>query len=134
MGKEAESRSNREMHPNFYNQAELLAFCLMPNHFHLLLTPTGIRLERALQFIKGGFSYRVKKELGLNIAVWERGYVDHRIRDGNDYRRHVEYVRQNPVQAGIAVQPQDYAYSSACNRFQLDLCPQGLKPHLVSSD
>ena len=31
----------------------------MPNHIHLLLTPEAeIPLERALQFIKGGFSYR----------------------------------------------------------------------------
>src|SRR5207244_6788874 len=56
-------------------------FVVMRDHFHLLLTPTGISLEKAMQFIKGGFSYRVKKELGWNCEVWERGYVDHRIRD-----------------------------------------------------
>jgi putative transposase len=38
----------------------------MPNHFHLLLTPaTKIPLEKALQFIKGGFSYRAKREFIL---------------------------------------------------------------------
>jgi putative transposase len=35
----------------------------MPDHFHLLVTPTET-LERALQLIKGGFSYRARKELG----------------------------------------------------------------------
>ncbi len=36
-------------------------FVIMPNHFHLLLTPAAeIPLEKALQFIKGGFSYRAK--------------------------------------------------------------------------
>jgi len=54
-------------------------FVVMPTHFHLLLTPSGVTLERAMQFIKGGFSYRTKKELALNIEVWERGYIDHRI-------------------------------------------------------
>jgi REP-associated tyrosine transposase len=103
-------------------------FVIMPDHFHLLLTPTGITLERAMQFIKGGFSYRVKKELGSNLEVWERGYVDHRVRDGDDYRRHVDYIRQNPVDAGIVDKPEDYSYSSARIGCDLDVCPQGLKP------
>jgi putative transposase len=106
-------------------------FVIMPNHFHLLLTPTGIVLERAIRFIKGGFSYRVKKELGLNVEVWERGYVDHRIRDANDYARHVEYIRQNPVEGRIASRAEDYPYSSAHSGYDLDPRPQGLKPDLV---
>jgi REP-associated tyrosine transposase len=56
-------------------------FVLMPNHLHLIFTPGGITLERAMQFVKGGFSYRVKKELGIATEIRERGYVDHRIRD-----------------------------------------------------
>src|SRR6266566_7977562 len=39
----------------------------MPDHFHVLITPT-ITLERALQLIKGGFSFRATKELGF-LAV-----------------------------------------------------------------
>jgi len=82
----------------------LLHECVvMPTRFHLLLTPSGVTLERAMQFIHGGFSYRTKKELALNIEVWERGYTDRRIRDANDYARHVEYIRQNPVEAKIVV-------------------------------
>ena len=86
----------------------LLHECVvMPTRFHLLLTPSGVTLERAMQFIQGGFSYRTKKELGLNIEVWERGYIDHRIRDANDYARHVEYIRQNPLEAKIVVRAED---------------------------
>ncbi len=106
-------------------------FVIMPNHFHLLFSPLGIALERAMQFVKGGFSYRVKKDLGLNIEVWERGYVDHRIRDANDYARHVEYIRQNPVEARIVSRAEDYPYSSAHQGFELDPCPQGLKPEAL---
>jgi putative transposase len=103
----------------------------MPDHFHVLLTPAGITLERAVQFIKGGFSFRVKKELGLNIEVWERGYVDHRIRDENDYRGHVEYIWENPVVAGMVRSAEEYAYSSAHAGFEMDACPQGLKPEFL---
>ena len=39
-------------------------FVIMPNHFHLLLRPAAeIPLEKALQFIQGGFSYRAKREI-----------------------------------------------------------------------
>lgn len=103
-------------------------FVVMPNHVHLLFTPLEIALERAVQLIKGGFSYRVKKELGLNCEVWERGYVDHRIRDPNDYAQHVDYIRQNPVEVRLVNVPEEYPYSSAHGEFELDACPQGLKP------
>jgi putative transposase len=55
-------------------------FVVMPDHFHLLLTPT-LTLERALQLIKGGFSFRAKKELGFGGEIWEKSFYDRRIRD-----------------------------------------------------
>src|SRR5438270_439173 len=39
-------------------------FVVMPHHFHLLITPTGITVERSVGLIKGGFSFRRTKELG----------------------------------------------------------------------
>jgi len=106
-------------------------FVVMPDHVHVLLTATVVPLERAIQFIKGGFSYRVKKELGLNMEIWERGYVDHRIRDAEDYIRHVVYVQENPVQAHLVERAEDYLCSSAHPGFELDPCPQGLKPEIA---
>ena len=45
-------------------------FVIMPNHFHLLLTPAAdISLEKALQLIKGGFSYRAKREVHFACAM-----------------------------------------------------------------
>jgi REP-associated tyrosine transposase len=38
-------------------------YVVMPNHLHLIFTPADITLERAMQFVKGGFSYRAKKEV-----------------------------------------------------------------------
>jgi len=100
-------------------------FVVMPNHIHMLLAPAGIALERAMQPVKGGYSYRVKKELGLDMEIWERGYVDHRIRNAADYARHVAYIRQNPVEAHIANCAQDFPYCSAYPGFDLDACPRG---------
>src|SRR5437764_13626170 len=102
-------------------------FVIMPDHIHVLLTPLT-SLEKAVQFIKGGFSYRAKKELGSNMEVWQKGFSDHRIRDANDYALHVSYVRQNPVKEGFCEKPEEFPYSSAHSGFELDPAPQGLKP------
>jgi putative transposase len=103
-------------------------FVLMRDHFHLILTPSSIAIERVVQFVKGGFSYRATKELGLKSEIWGRGYVDHRIRDANDYIKHVEYTHQNPVRARLVNAAEHYPYSSAHSGFELDDCPAGLKP------
>jgi len=42
-------------------------FVVMPDHFHLLITPI-VTLERAMQLIKGGFSFRAKRELGFRAG------------------------------------------------------------------
>ncbi|MGB0062845.1 MAG: transposase [Terracidiphilus sp.] len=105
-------------------------FVLMPDHFHLLITPL-IALERAVQLIKGGFSYQAKKELGSNAEIWQRGFADHRIRDAEDYDKHVHYIHLNPVKKGLCQSPAEYRYSSAFSGWKLDPLPQGLKPKSI---
>jgi putative transposase len=102
-------------------------FVLMPDHFHLLITPS-IALEQAVQLIKGGFSHRAKKELGSNMEIWQRGFSDHRIRDTGDYDKHVHYIHLNPVKRQLCNMPCDFPYSSAYPGWKLDPIPQGLKP------
>ena len=99
----------------------------MPDHIHVLITPKT-SLERAVQFIKGGFSYRAKRELGSNMEVWQKGFSDHRIRDAGDYRQHVLYIRQNPVRKHLSERAEGHPYSSASAGGELDPVPQGLKP------
>ena len=104
-------------------------FVLMPDHFHLLLTPApDVSLEKSVQLIKGGFSFRVKKELGSNLGIWEKGYTEHRVKDANDYDRHVNYIHQNPVRAGLVEAASDYLYTSSRRNRDLDPIPPWLKP------
>ena len=64
---------------------ELHAFVLMPDHVHLLLTPAAdVTLERAMQFIKGGYSHSVGREIS-GREIWQKGFMDHRIRDAQDF-------------------------------------------------
>jgi putative transposase len=110
-------------------------FVIMPDHIHVLLTPLT-SLEKAVQFIKGGFSYRAKKELGSNMEIWQKGFSDHRIRDADDYAIHVSYIRQNPVCERLCERAEEFPHSSAHVGFELDSAPQGLKPSspLVTPD
>jgi putative transposase len=109
-------------------------FVLMPEHFHLLLTPMpDVPLEKALPFIKGGFSFRVKHELGSSLEVWQPGPTNHRIRNAEDYARHVEYIRQNPVKRHLAAKAEDYPYSSASGALELDPAPPGLKAPFIKA-
>jgi putative transposase len=101
-------------------------FVVMPEHFHLLLTPArGVTIERALQLIKGGYSYRVKTELHRSFEVWQPGFTDRRVRVG-EYGRMVEYIEQNPVKAGLVKNAKDYPYGSASGLFDLDPAPSYL--------
>jgi putative transposase len=102
-------------------------FVVMPDHIHVLITPTT-SLEEAVQFIKGGFSYRAKKELGSNMEIWQKGFQDQRIRGVEDSDAHVNYIRQNPVRKRLCERAEEYPYSSAHAGFELDEVPQGLKP------
>lgn len=102
-------------------------FVIMPDHVHVLLTALT-SLEKAIQLIKGGFSYRAKRELGSNMEIWQKGFQDHRIRDAADYAIHVAYIRGNPGREHFRLDGQDYPYSSAHSGFELDDIPQGLKP------
>ncbi len=64
-------------------------FVVMPDHLHLLITLQGdVTIEKAMQLIKGGFSYRLKREFGYQGEVWQRGFSDVRIRDGQSFSQH----------------------------------------------
>jgi putative transposase len=105
----------------------LQEFVLMPDHFHLLITPT-LTLERALQLIKGGFSFRAKRELGFGGEIWEKSYHDRRVRDWEEYCAFRQYIHLNPVKKGLAGVAGQYFYSSASPGMTLDAAPQRLKP------
>jgi len=107
----------------------LHAFVVMPNHFHVLLTVgREISIERAVQFIKGGFAFRAARELGFMAPVWERGFSEVRIYEPEALARVREYIANNPVKLGLAKTPAEYPYSSSHESFELDDLPQGLKP------
>jgi len=83
----------------------------MPNHVHLLIRVGGdMTIEKAMQFIKGGFSFRLKKELGYLGEVWQGGFSEVRVDDRQSLLRHRDYIAQNPVKAGLVDSPEKFPY------------------------
>jgi len=106
-------------------------FVLMPDHFHLLLTPASeVSMEKAVQLIKGGFSFRVKNELNSNLEVWATGYTERRVKDAADYSQHAAYVLENSVRARLVETGAEYPFSSTSPRWETDPTPPWLKPQV----
>jgi putative transposase len=106
------------------NRYDLHAFVIMPDHVHLLITPApDLSIEKAMQFIKGGFSFRLKSKLD----VWQRGFTKRRIEDARDYANHVIYIHENPVRARLCDQGTYFPYSSANGAISIDPAPGHLK-------
>ena len=106
------------------NRYQLHAFVIMPDHIHLLITPApNISIEKTLQFIKGGFSFRLQSKLD----VWQSGFTKHRIEDVKDYTNHVTYIHENPVRARLCERVEDFPYSSASGLLSVDPTPMHLR-------
>jgi len=105
---------------SFYDGAryQLLSWCIMPNHVHVVLEPT-YSLPRIVQ---GWKSYSARWAVMNGEAIggplptgrfWMRGYWDRYIRDQQHLDAALHYVHQNPVKAGLCQRPEDWRWSSA---------------------
>ncbi|MGD0891517.1 MAG: transposase [Terracidiphilus sp.] len=89
-------------------------FVIMPDHVHILLTlPRDLTVEKAMQWIKGGFSFRAGRELGFRGEIWQRGFTDVVIANPESEQRHRAYIDQNPIKAGLANSAEEYPFGSA---------------------
>jgi|SRR5579884_361085 len=95
-----------------HRAVQIYAYCLMPDHLHLLLRLT--RPDWTLSQIIGAFkSYTTKvgRELGHGRYLWQRRFYDHILRQSEDAVGRGEYSRQNPVRAGLVEDAEAYPYS-----------------------
>ncbi len=109
------------LHPNDYL---LLAYCIMSNHVHLLLSLEDIdrpsiradgtqysALSQALWLLKGRTGHLCQKVLGQHGRFWSRESYDHVVRDEREFARILEYIVNNPVKAGLVTDWQDWPYT-----------------------
>jgi len=99
-------------------------FVVMPNHLHLLLTPSGdTSLEKAMQLVKGGSSHEIHRLLENKLQIWSSGFHEATIRNLEDFEVKRQYIRMNPVEAALVEKAEDWAHGSASGRFELDPAP-----------
>ena len=88
----------------------LHTFVIMPDHFHALITPVPeVSLEKAMQFIKGGFSFRLKSKRD----VWMRSFNESQVSTEEKFMSCARYIEENPVRRGLVETPETYSFSSA---------------------
>lgn len=105
----------------------LHGFVVMPNHLHALISLTkDISVEKVAQLIKGGFSFRVKRELGFRLEIWQRGFSEIRIFSEEAYWARQKYMNENPIRAGLAQDAASWEYGSASGKYPVDPCPEYL--------
>jgi putative transposase len=103
---------------------QLHAFFLMPDHLHLLITPApDVSIEKAIQYIKGGFSFRLKSKM----PVWEDSFKKLRMQDAASYQSHRDYIHENPVRVQLCSRAEDFRFSSARLTNAVDPAPEYLR-------
>ena len=96
----------------------ILAYCVMPDHAHLLLEGRDAAsdlvalIKSAKQSSGQRFAAKTKRPL------WEEGFHDHVLRPEEDPRRFARYIIENPVRAGLVKSPVDYPLSGS-NRWTM---------------
>lgn len=95
----------------------LLAWCLMPNHVHVLIeTRQGHPLDRGVHSWKSFTAHAANKLLGRSQRFWAPEYFDRYMRDDAQLAAAQAYIEANPVKAGLCSDPTDWPYSSASLR------------------
>jgi putative transposase len=112
----AATRLTRRQHPFTIDAAVVL-----PDHLHVIMTlpPGDADFPIRVSLIKRRFTTALAK-IGATIAryrngelaLWQRRFWEHTVRDDADFERHVDYIHFNPVKHGLVTRVRDWPYSS----------------------
>ncbi len=101
----------KKLHDLDSQKYQLISFCIMPNHVHLLVklfeqntseeNSTRYPLTSILKQIKGSTAVQCNKILKRSGQFWQHESYDHLVRDCSERQKIIRYILQNPVQAGL---------------------------------
>lgn len=94
-------------------------YVLMPDHVHLFVAfpPTGITLSKWIQALRSVLGKELLR-IGFQKPHWQEGFFDHLLRSSESYSEKWEYVRMNPVRAGLCRNPEDWPYQGEIVRIE----------------
>jgi REP element-mobilizing transposase RayT len=99
------------------NWFDILAYCIMPNHVHLVLTPhqssdtADYSLTKIMHNIKRNSANHANKILGRSGAFWQHENYDHFARSEAEFDRIIKYILYNPVKARLVKEQSDWKWS-----------------------
>lgn len=94
-------------------ECQLLSYCLMTNHVHLLFgSDNSQRISRLMKNLSGPFSQRINRIAGRSGAYWDQRFKSSPVEDETHLLLCSRYVELNPVRANIVAAPEDYRWSS----------------------
>ena len=85
-------------------------YVLMPDHLHLFVSVVEISLSNWVKSLKNTLS-KTLRSLGCYAPHWQKGFFDHLLRSGESYSQKWDYVRENPVRAGLVAIPEDWPFA-----------------------
>jgi putative transposase len=95
-------------------QFELLAYCFMPDHLHVMLqgAAADADLRRCARAAKQRIGFNLHRDYGLR-RVWQLGYFERVLRDDEPTEVVIRYILSNPVRSGLVQRAEEYPFSSA---------------------
>jgi REP element-mobilizing transposase RayT len=94
------------------NDAQLLAYVVMTNHFHLVVRQGVTPLGRIMQPINRRIAIKVQRHLARTGHIFERPYRERPCADPEYLRNVIVYTHLNPVRASLCSDPTEYRWSS----------------------
>lgn len=91
---------------------ECIAYCLMRNHFHLVVRTPQPNLADGMRDLKSGYATAYNKRRGIDGSLFKRGYWPQLIQEDEYLITAVTYVVLNPLRAGLVSDPMDWPWSS----------------------
>ena len=88
--------------------ADTLAYVVMPDHLHWLVSLRDVALPALLNRIKSKSAIAVNARCGTRGPVWQRGFHDHALHRDEDVAALARYVVANPLRAGLVKRVGDY--------------------------
>ena len=96
---------------------DLRAVVVMPDHVHLIFTPLVDEVAREvyslatiMDAIKGASAHRINRSMGRKGRVWQPESFDHVVRSSEGLDVKIQYILENPVRRGLAMQWIDYPW------------------------
>ncbi|MGB6874367.1 MAG: transposase [Dehalococcoidia bacterium] len=95
------------------NSIPLYAYCVMPDHVHLLVSAS--ETKGIIEFVREtkSLSTRLAWQHGYKGPIWQRSFYDHFLRRDEDCMLVAKYIVGNPVRKGIVEHWQDYPFSGS---------------------